>query len=76
MRGVLAGRRGAVVTAGTVAGDTAVIESRRYPAIGGVTKIAGIVAGDVINRLTGGGGAVVTAETATDNVCVIDPDDR
>ena len=54
----------------------AVIEVGRHPAVGGVAQIAGVVAGDVVRRLAGGGGAVVTTEAGADHVIVIDPDHR
>ena len=37
------------------------IEVRRHPGRGRVAQIAGVVAGDVVARLAGGGGAVVEA---------------
>ena len=47
MGGVLAGGGGAVVAAGAVAADTAVVEHRAAPAVGGVAIVTGIAAGDV-----------------------------
>ena len=74
--GVLAGGFGAVVTAGTIAGDVAVVEHCAAPAVGGMAVITAVGAGDVRWMLADGGGAVVTGEAGTDDIRMIDTHNR
>lgn len=62
-----------VVAAHTVATDQHVIELRGRPCCRGVATIAGIAAGNVIERLAGGLDVVVTACAAAPNLRVVEP---
>ncbi len=50
--GRLTSRLAAIVTAGAIAGDTAVVESCRGPACGAVAILADIVRCDMVGRFT------------------------
>lgn len=73
---MLAGRSGAVVTAGAVGANGAVIEIGRHPGGGGMTEITGVVAGHMARMLTGRSGAVVTTEAGAYHLVVIHSDRR
>lgn len=65
MRGVLAGRRAAIVASRTVSGHRCMVEQRRYPGIGGMTIVTGVGTGDMVGCLAGCDRPVVTAEAGT-----------
>jgi hypothetical protein len=70
--GVLAGSRGAIVTAEAGAGcDIGMIKGGSLPYAGGMTVIAGVAAGDVIGCFAGSRYAVVTAEAGATNGIVV-----
>lgn len=73
----LACRRTAVVT-GTASPwrDGAVIENRRYPAIGAMTIITGITTGNVIRCFSTGRRSVMATETGTNYIGMIDTGNR
>lgn len=52
------------------------IEVGRHPGIGCVAKIAGIVTGNMRGVFPYGNAAVVTTETGTYHIVVVDPDHR
>ena len=71
-------RRCAAVVTGTAGTrrHTAMVEYRRYPAIGAVAIIAGIVAGDVVRRLAGRRVAVMAAEAGPQHIGMVDTNNR
>lgn len=74
MAAVFSRCRGTVVTTDTISGVICVIEISGHPCRGRVTKIAGIVTGDMGRRLAGRGGTIVTAMASANDIRVIDPD--
>jgi hypothetical protein len=68
---MLTGCRGAIMTTGAVGGDGAMIKIGRHPGRGGVTEIAGVVAGHMTCMLASRSGAVVAAETGAYHLIVI-----
>jgi hypothetical protein len=65
------------VAGGTCAGGyIAVIKYCRRPGIGAVTVIAGVVAGDVVRRLAGRRGIVMTAEAGPQHSGMVNPNHR
>ncbi len=68
-----AGRRRAVVTAGTVAADTGVIEYCTGPRAGGMTIVATVAASNMGRCLAACQAAIVAACTGADHRAVIDP---
>jgi len=73
---VLADRFRTVVTANTIAGDIDVIEIRRQPADRAVTVVAGVAAAYVSRVLTRCSNAIVTGTAGTNDLCVVDSDNR
>ena len=69
----LARRRASVVTAGTAAGDSIVIEGCRDPRNCPVAVFAQVRCLDVGRRLASGRGAVVAAHTSAGDGAVVDP---
>lgn len=72
MRGVLAGRRHAVMTAGASSSDVCMAKVSGRPCRGGVTVIAGITALQVTSILSGGHCAIMTTKAGADDVGMID----
>ncbi len=78
---VLADGVGAVVTAGTIAGDVHVVEIGRNPSASGMTIIASVATGQVRGMFAGCGHTVMTRTATADYLCVINsvswhPDSR
>ncbi len=76
MRGSLARRVSAVVTAGAIVDDICVIERRRRPRNRRVAVVAVIAAADMCRMLAGRRYTIVTGSARTENLGVIDRKDR
>lgn len=72
----LAGRFDTVVTANTVAGDVDMVEVGRHPAIGRMTVITGVAAGDVRRVLARSDGTVVAGGAGANHLGMIYDDYR
>lgn len=70
--GMLTRRSCAVMTTDAVVGYAGMIEGRRYPGIGRMAEIAGVITGDMIGCLTHGCHAIMAAGTSTEYLSVID----
>lgn len=76
MTGVLARRCRAVMTAGTIAGNTAMVKVGRYPGIGRMTGLAVSATLNMRGVFTGRYRSIVTTGTGANDISVIHPDDR
>ncbi len=76
MRGILASRCSAVVAAEAIVGYAGMAERCRPPRVARVAGLAGVVRRDMGHALAGGRRAIVTTETASRDLRVIDSSDR
>ena len=73
---MLAGRVGAVMATDAIAGDVDVIEVRRCPGDSRMAVVASIAADHVRRVFADGCDAIMAGTAITDDLCVIDGEDR
>ena len=76
MPGVFTRGSRSIMAAGAIARDLAMVKVGRFPGIGCMAIVTGIAAGDVVAVFTLRDAAVVARRTATDDIDVIDANDR